>query len=264
MNPSTLFKKNYKIMNIVTAVLVALLLLCFVFSFDAESGYLANGILTTVFFITYGIGAVVAFSAIFIPSEFETIITLNEITGKSRSRYTASGISIILAGVLNLFLTKNIAQSKSELLSALGLVAFGLYVILLLTKNGYEFSLVKSVLLFVSIAFPTMIALANNQNYNYHINSIENYLSVLFACSFLAYILQTIKRLCYNKHSNWHFATMLLTYMSGLSLSGAYVIAFLFNSVNEDNRFCQMIMILTVSIFVGIELNHFIEELDSK
>lgn len=249
MNPSALFRKTYKLMNVVTSVITILLLICFVFFFDSESGYFSNGVMTTIFFIAYAIGAAIAFSSILIPSEFEAITTDNLVNKKSSSLYIASGIGAIIIGIFT---------------STLALIAFGVYIILLTTKKGYEFSILKAILLFATIYLPTTLVLENGQNYYHHINSIENYLCVLFACSFLAYILQSAKRLCRSEHSDWHFPTMLLTYMSGLSLSSAYMIAFLFGCATEDQRFYQMLIILIISIFVGVELNRFTSALDSK
>ena len=260
MNQIDLFKKTYKIMSVITAVTVLLLLLCFMLSFDASSGYFSNSIFTVIFFAAYIVGILVSLSAIFIPSEFDLLDTPNEIGKNHRSYFVCSGIASILIGVFSLLLRNSVIDLKTILYASIGLISFGIYLIIVAVK-GAGFGIIKLLFLLFSILLPFSVGIGNNNNYYHHINSIENTLTVFFAIAFLAFILQEAKRIITGTHSNWHFVSMLLTYMSSLSVSVAYMIAFIFDSVNEGYRFYQMTMILLVGISVMLKINHFVGSL---
>lgn len=260
MNPITLFKKSYKAVAIITAIAFLLLLLCFMFSFDAENGYLSNGILTTLFFIVYAVGAIISLLSLLIPSEFDIIETPDTLNTRAKSCYTMATAAAVLVGGLSIFLSESVSNPKNLLFSGIGIIYFGIYMISVV-KTGYEFNIFKLVFLFFSIATPIVIALGNNTNYYHHINSTENTLSVLFSISFLMFVLQEAKRICTHHHSGWHFVSMLLTCMSGLSLSGAYITAYVFDVVNEGYRFYQMLIIFIISAAVAFKLHRFISEL---
>ena len=117
---------------------------------------------------------------------------------------------------------------------------------------------IESVFLFFSIAFPLSVGIGNSRNYYHHINSIENVLTVLFCISFLIYVLYEAKRICTGHHSELHFPSMLLTYISGMTLSVSYVFFFMIQNAAEGQRFYQMIMIFAISIHMLFELNRFI------
>ena len=104
---------------------------------------------------------------------------------------------------------------------------------------------------------------SNNTNYLRHMNSVENTLTTVFALSFMSYILYEAKRIHEGAHSRWHFGLMLLTFHSGFSFSISYIIAFLTKSVDEPQRFLQLIPMLLVSIFVGFEIIRFKNEAES-
>ena len=260
MNPISLFKKSYKSVAIITAIAFLLLLLCFMFSFDAENGYLSNGILTRMFFVVYAIGVIAALLSLLIPSEFDILETPNSLNSTAKSYYTVATAAAVLIGALSLFLSKNVSNPKNLLFSGIGVICFGIYLITVL-KTGYEFNVFKLVFLFLSITTPVTISLGNNTNYYHHINSIENTLSVLFSIAFLMFILQEAKRICKHRHSGWHFASMLLTFMSGISLSGAYIAAYALYVVNEGYRLYQMLIIFIISTAVAFKLNRFVSEL---
>ena len=263
MQSLDLYKKSYKIINIITITSTLLLLFAFAFSFDTNSGYLLPGPLTTLFFVSYIIGVIVSFSPVFFANEFEHLDTPNTIAYKSKMYYTVSAVSSTLFGILVFSLTHNVENVDTFIASGIGLVFFGLFITSTLLF-GYDFNIVKIIFLFGSMAFPLSIGLGNNKNYYHHINSIENILTVLFCISFLIYILYEAKRICTGRHSELHFPAMLLTYMSGMSLSLAYVFAFLFQNVNEGYRFYQMIMIFSISIHMIFESNRFMASATPK
>lgn len=263
MNQINSFKKIYKITSIITITAIFLLLLCFIFSFDAESGYLTSSILTTAFFAVYVIGAIVSVTAIFIPSEFDSLDTPNEISGKSKSSIICAGSASIVVGIFTLLLKNHVIDFKTLIYSGIGLITFGIYLVLTASLS-MEFNLIKIISLLFSILLPFSIGVGNNNNYFHHINSTENTLSVFFSIAFLMFILQEAKRMCTNTHSEWHFVSMLLTYISSLSLSVAYMIAFIFDSVNEGYRFYQMLMILLVGLSMMFKINSFLNSLTPK
>ena len=263
MHTLELYKKAFKIMNAITVIATLLLILCFIFSFDANSGYLTSGPLTTSFFVVYGVGVIVSVASVFLSSEFDDLETPNELTQKSKLYYTIPAVTSILFGLLAFTLTASVEDSKMLLVSAIGLICFGVYCTLVIFF-GYSFNIIKAAFLFFSIIFPTSIGIGNSRNYHHHINSIENVFTVLFAISYLIYVLYEVRRLCTGKHSEFHFPAMLVTYMSGTSLSVAYILAFTMDKVKEGYRFYQMIMIFAISIHMVFELNRLIASARSK
>jgi len=259
------FQKIYKSVSIIALTLAILLLMCFRFEFEADNGYLGGGLLTVLFYVLYALGAIVCFSSILLPSEFEIITTPDEISGKSTRRSsTIISIATILFGFLGFFLSDSPIKIGSVALSGLGVALFGAYFALLLSRKGRSFGLSKVIFLFASIIFPISITLGNNQNYFYYINSVENKLTALFGCSFLFYILQEAIRVCRAKHTAWHFTSMLLTCMSGFCLTVSYILAFAFELVKGGDRLYQMLLILAVSLLVGIELRSFVYTAESR
>lgn len=257
MNTLDLYKKVFKLMNALTVLATVLLFLCFTFSFDASNGYLVSGPSTTVFFIVYGAGVIVSVASIFLSNEFEYLKTPNETEHRSKMYFTASATACALFGALVFSLTSSVVDAQSFVLSGIGLLCFGLYVAFTIFL-GYKFNVIKLVFLFFSIAFPVSVGIGNSRNYYHHINSIENVLTVLFCISFLIYILYEAKRICTGRHSELHFPAMLLTSMSGITLSVSYVFFFMLNGTAEGQRFYQMIMIFAISLHILFEMNRFI------
>ena len=79
----------------------------------------------------------------------------------------------------------------------------------------------------------------------------------------MSYILYEAKRIHEGAHSRWHFGTMLLTVHTGIALSVSYIVAYLTKSVDEPQRFLQMIPIFLISLFVGFELIRFVREAEA-
>jgi hypothetical protein len=129
MNPITLFKKSYKAVAIITAIAFILLLLCFMFSFDAENSYLSNGILTTLFFIVYAVGAIISLLSLLIPSEFDILETPDTLNSTAKSCYTTVTAASVLVGALSIFLSESVSNPKNLLFSGIGIICFGIYMI---------------------------------------------------------------------------------------------------------------------------------------
>ncbi len=263
MNTVNLFKKSYKILAIITAAALLLLFICFLFSFDADNGYLVNGVLSTAFFVVYIAGVILAMASMLIPSEFDILETPDSLNSSSKPFYVAGTLASLFIGAFSFSLVSSVADAQMLLLSGAGLISFGIYLLFILV-NGYKYNVLKLVFLFGAIASPVAIGLGNSKNYTHHINSIENTLTVFFAISFLLYILYEAKRVVTGRHSGWHFTSMLLTLLTGLSLSGAYLMAYILGFVKEGHRFYQAMIIFAISLFMAFELNRFLSTLTPK
>lgn len=263
MHLTKLFKKRYISMLAITAVVTLLLLLCFVFSFDAENGYFDRGALPIIFYVAYGAGAVISLLSLLIPSEFETLETPDVVDQKSKPFFLASAIATVLLGGLSFTMPQESTDLKITLGIGIGTICFGIYVIYT-SIVGYRYDLLKLVFLFFSMSLPVMLGLGNNSNYYRHLNSVENILTALFSISFLVYILFESRRVAHGRHSGWHFVSMLWMLMSGASLSIAYFVAFMLDKVTESYRFYQMLIILSISAFMAFESNRFVRTLTPK
>ena len=257
MNPLKLFKKIYNLINILTPIAAFLLFFCFCFSYDFAGGYLVESHLTSIFYITYAVCAIISLISILAQSEFEIITTPNGIHGRAKSYYTASNVASILIGALGFFMSHSPLTRDSIYIASIGLISFGLFQLMLTSKSGYKFNILKMVFLFASIAMPVELVFGNNLDYNHHINSTINIFTVFFAVSFLLYILTEAKRICNGAHTHWHLPAMLLTFTTGIVVSSAYFFAFLFDIIKDGSYFYQMLMIMAASAFVAIELKHF-------
>ena len=258
MNQINLYKKIYNFMNILTIVSALLLFFCFCYSFDVENSYLNDSPLTLMFFISYGLGAIISLSSVLTQSEFDVVTTHNGIHGRAKSYYTATTVASILTGAIGFFISHESKINQNMLIAAAGLLSFGIFQLMLSSKSGYRPKTFKLIFLFASIAFPVEIVFASISDYSHHINSIENTLMSIFSISFLLYILYEAKRICTGAHSAWHFASMTFTCMSGFVISSAYLFAFLFDIIKDGSHFYPMLAILAASAFIGVELKHFI------
>ena len=256
------FKKKVILSLKATAILsllsAILLTISFRWHFNSTEGYFTKGALPVIFSIIYFSVIITSLAAIFVLDKNQIIKTKNE-PSKMQVFYIAIAASLAISVLAcNLLSDNNLLSTGS-----LGVCAFLVYVILRSTKSGYNPSPIKILLIYASILFPLFMMFSHKTNYLRHMNSVENTLMAVFAISFMSYILYEAKRVHEGTHSRWHFGTMLLTFHSGLSLSLAYVIAFLTKSVNEPLRFLQIIPMLLISLFVGLELLNFINEAKS-
>ena len=257
------FKKklnlSFKATLILTTLSTILLIFCFKRCFDATEGYFIKSIPPIIFSIIYILGIVFSLTSIFVFNKNYITKTKNEI-GKTQIFY----IAIATALALSVLACNLLSDNTFLMYGSIGLGTLIIYIMLSASKSGYNPSSIKIILIYASIIFPASMKLCNDTNYVRHINSVENVLTTVFGLSFMMYILYEAKRIHEGVHSRWHFATMLLTLHSGISLSLAYIFAYLTDSVNEPVRFLQMISVLLVSLFVGVELYRFINEADSK
>ncbi|MBO5714939.1 MAG: hypothetical protein J6S23_00915 [Clostridia bacterium] len=256
------FKKKinllFKITAILTVLSTALLTLSFRWCFNSADGYFVTSAPPIIFSILYFGGIIISFVSTFALDKNQIIKTKNEI-GKMQIPYIAIATSLAFS-----VLACNLLSNDSFLsIGSLGIGAFLIYAILCSAKSGYAPSPLKVLLLYASVVFPLLMLFANNTNYLRHINSVENTLTTVFTLSFMSYILYEAKRIHEGAHSRWHFGLMLLTFHSGLSLSTAYIIAYLTKSVDEPIRFLQMIPTFFISFFVVFELLRFINEAET-
>ena len=256
------FKKKinlaFKLAIILAVLSSTALTLSFRWCFNSADGYFVKSALPIIFSIIYFAGIIFSLATVFTFNKNHIIKTKNEI-GKMQVPY------IVIATLLAIFVLVCNLLSDDVLSSAgsLGVGAFLIYVMLCSAKSGYCKSALKILLIYLSAIFPLSMVFSNNTNYLRHMNSVENTLTTVFALSFMSYILYEAKRIHEGAHSRWHFGLMLLTFHSGFSLSISYIIAFLTKSVDEPQRFLQMIPVLLVSIFVGFEIIRFKNEAES-
>lgn len=258
-------KRSIKIydtaVSVCTLASCALLLLCFIFSFEADKGYFVWGALPVFFCITFGAGMLISFIAAESFKKGEIVKTPIALT-EGRTKLALCATVTILLGVLN-FLLNGKEHETVLLFVSLATCAIGIYFLLIARSSSFTFSKARLICLFVAILLPLGITLGNNSNYLRSINSVENKLSAIFSISLLLYILYEGKHLYEGAHSRLHFSSMLLTTHCGITLSSAYMLAYLFGAVNEEARFYQMILVLAVSITVKVELDRFVDECDA-
>lgn len=256
------FKKLTKALYITVTVLTALsalsLLASFMFAFDMTNGYFTNGFLPVIFKIVFALGAVVSLASAFAFDKHKIIKTDNTVKGWRFLIILAAAL-VILSQIFNLF-----ALNKYFTFAAVGICFFALYVFFCAAKGGYAYSRFKLVCLLLSAVFPVIMTIDNDAVMHRHSNSVENYLSAVFSIAFIMYILYEGKRLFTGSHSRWHFPSMLFLSHSALSLSLAYIIAYLSYDVNERIRFYQMILVLLIGIIAEIELWRFVNNAESR
>ena len=256
------FKKKinlaFKLTTILTALSVVTLTFSFRWCFNSADGYFVKSAPPIIFSIIYLSGIIVSLIATFFINKSQIIKTNNEI-GKMQVPY------IIVTTLLAIsVLACNLLSDDSFLLAAsIGVGAFTIYAMICSAKNGYNKGAIKILLVYLSVIFPVSVLLGNDTNYLRHMNSVENTLTTVFAISFMSYILYEAKRIHEGTHSRWHLSTMLLTVHTGIALSIPYIVAYLTKSVDEPQRFLQMIPILLISLFVGFELFRFIKEAEA-
>lgn len=262
MNFKKLIKLSHWAIQITSALSAILLLSSFVFAFDAEKGYFEDGFLPVAFIALYTIGIVISVASALACGK-SRIIKAQSSPDRSQTTFALAGTLAVLLGSLNVALNKT-ANETVVLLTGIGICALGAYLLLFSVKNGRQFSVLKLICLFAAVLLPVGIILGNNSNYHYSINSVQNTLCAIFGICFLIYILYEGKSLAEGSHSKLHLPSMLLTFHTGISISAAYILAYLFGEVREEARFYQMFLVLAVSIAVKLQLDQFVKEADAR
>lgn len=247
---------RFSLISALTVVFsTVLLLICFKSSFDAESGYFEKGILPTIFWIFYIAGIILPFLATMLINKSQTIKTSNEI-GFLKIPFLILAVLLTACAIaFNLILA-----NSNTIFLVIGTCFFAIYTVLCAASKGYNPSALKILLIYLSATLPISMITYNNSNNLRHVNSVENTLTVVFGLAFMTYILYEAKRIYLGTHSRWHFCSMLLVWHTGATLSIAYILAYLSESVFEKPRFLQAIAILLATCIVGIELIRFLKE----
>ena len=248
----------YNATLITTAVNTVLLCISFITSFDAQSGYFTEGLYPTAFAIFFIFQIIVSLASVLALPRHRILATPNELDVKNMT-FALIGTALVLLSALRLVLNVSHA-STIDTLSCLGSSAFGIYLLIIALKKSYELKIAKQISLYLTILFPVSIFLVNNSNYNRHINSVENTLTIVFLVSFLCYLICEGRRLLLGTHTIWHFPSMLLTFSTGATLSASYIAAYLSDAVHEDFRFFDMLLILLICIYILIEAKRFLTE----
>lgn len=254
-----LTKTIHRAIFLLTLLSTGLLLMSFLFTFDAVNGYFINGILPTLFKIVFVLGIIFSLVSAFAFCKQEIIKTDNNATAYKI-------IFIIIAAALALSsLVFNIFTVNKHFTSEMaGICFFAIFVMLCAAKDGYKYSHTKLACLLLSALFPLAMTIDNNSVMHRHSNSVENTLSSVFAIAFLLYILYEGNRIFTGQHSRWHFSSMLLASHTGFTLSISYIAAYITGNVNEKTRLYQMILIFILSVFTELELIRFTKAAESR
>ena len=258
MNFKKLTKTLYITVTVLTALSTLSLLASFMFAFDMTNGYFTNGFLPVIFKIVFILGTVLSLASAFAFDKHKIIKTDNTVKGWRILVILAAAL-VILSQIFNRF-----ALNKHFAFAAVGICFFALYVFFCATRGGYTYSHFKLACLLLSVIFPVIMTINNDAALHRHSNSVENHLSAIFSIAFIMYILYEGNRLFTGSHSRWHFPSMLFLSHSGLSISLAYIIAYLSYDVNERIRFYQMILVLLISIVAEIQLWRFVKIAESR
>lgn len=260
------FKKSInlynKIVSFCTLGATALLLLCFFYAFDAEKGYFTGGFLPIAFTVVFTAGIITSLLGATSFARGSTVKTPACTSVENAKLAFASTVAILLA-CFNFIMNKN-EHPTVVLLTSLGVFALGIYFLITAAKGKPIYSSVRLICLLVTSFFPVGMMLGNNSNYFRSINSVENHLSSVFSICLLAYILYEGKYIFHGAHSGLHFSTMMLASHAGITLSSAYMLAYLLEAVNEETRFYQMMLTLVISILIKLKLDNFINTAESK
>ena len=244
--------KNSLIISLTLTTLSAFtLLVSFRWCFNSEDGYFVISAPPIVFSVLYFLGIAWALA---------TTLSLDK-SQIIKTKRTANKLipEIIVACIiaLTVFLCNLSLKGAQNAFSGIGVYALVIYIILHSVDDKNKSNTLKIILLYISVLFPASIYFKNAANLERHINSVENNLTVVFAASYMMYILYEAKSIYDGAHSRWHMGTMLLTRHSGASLSLAYIIAYFTKSVDEPVRFYQLLTTLAITAFVAIELLRF-------
>lgn len=258
------FTKITKATNIISKITTSLstifLLLTFLFNFNKDSGYFVNGFFSISFLATYASGMVLPFICSVFCNNDQVIKTPDN-AEKDKTLLALLGTVAILAATINIMLNK-IDHETITLLIGSGLGFFGIY-LMLIAISGYNKSFFKMACLFASALFSVGLNLSSISNYSRPINSVENTLESVFGICFLIYILYEGNRIHTGEHSKWHYPAMLTAFLSGLSLSVAYIFAYILSAANEEVRFYQMFLMLVATVCIGIEIKRFVADAKS-
>lgn len=238
-----------------------ILILAFLTSFDAESGYFENGILPqafTVFLVIQAIVALLCASAF--PGD-HLLKTPDEIEDENPLIAIIGTVLIILAMAGTLFNLRSV--EIYSLLPQAGICFFGLHLLTVAIGRSYEYRFLKLITLYLSILFPVTMFLDNNSYYGRHINSVENLLTSASIIAFLLYIICEGRRIALGVHSRWHLSSMAIAFSTGMSFSVAYILSYLLGAVNEDERAFEMLIVLFICAYIFIEAKRFVREVEA-
>ena len=249
---------TFKVISFLTLASTILLLLSFMFSFDALNGYFTNGLFPVLFEIAFILGIILSLVSAFAFDKHKIIKTSNSDHNHSNTKLVLAVLLVICAAIFN-FITTNFYFS----ISLLGIGFLAIYTFLNRGESAYQYSHTKLMCLLLSLVFPIVMNFDNGLVVYRHSNSVENTLTSVFVIAYLIYILYEGNRIFSRAHSRWHFPSMLLFTHTGFSLSVSYIIAYFTYDVNEKLRFYQMILIFILSLLVEIEVIRFVKKADS-
>ena len=235
----------------ITLICAALLTLCFFLSFDGALGYFKEGAISSLFMAAYVVSVAFAIASPYIYIKCKKISVENQTASPFFKVLCAAvgAVSVIYAiyGAVLAFTAGK--PSVYSLLSLLGALALGAYLICIAAAGGIEYSGAKLALLCASVLFP----LGTTMRYLFVMyrpsNSVENILFAIFAVALLLYILNEGKRMISGVSSRAYTASLLLSLLSSLTLSVSYVAGYIGNKLSEADRFRDMLLCLALGIY---------------
>lgn len=238
-----------------SCITLALLLICF---FDAEAGYFVRGaasyILQAMLTLSHVSAAAFALLLVLSKSNSGTAIYIMKESDSPRAAESALPIITITISMLAITLSAIARGYDSVIPCAIGASALSLYLLLVSRKRLKASSIASLVLLAVSCALPIGIIEENSTNYFRHINSVENTLSAGVSILFLIYILYEARLASSGKIPRYHPAASSIMLSSALSLSVAYLVAYVLGAVSEEARALQLLILLFTCLSVLVRL----------
>ena len=254
MTRKRLAKALVNVLEALTLISAFSLLLAFIFAFDEKLGYFDFSAKSSFpcysFMICYALGFLTTIAMGFSTSKKLIIKTPSTFQGTHNSTAIA-GTCAILFGALSIILNNASTVDSASTMIGAGAISFGAYCLLVTTNIGEKANIAKIITLLGFALTPLGMNLGNNSNYYRSINSVENSLSIIFGITSLIYILFEGKSISSDNHSRWHVPAALLAEHCGITLSTAYMLAYLLDAVFEPWRFVQMTIVLCISIAIS-------------
>ena len=209
----------------ITLICAALLTLCFFLSFDGALGYFKEGAISSLFMAAYVVSVAFAIASPYIYIKCKKISTESRtVSSFFKVICGAVGAVSVIYAIYGAVLAFTAGKpSVYSLLSLLGALALGAYLICIAAAGGIEYSGAKLALLCASVLFP--------------LGTTMRYLFVMYRPSNSGVA------------SRAYTASLLLSLLSSLTLSVSYVAGYIGNKLSEADRFRDMLLCLALGIY---------------
>lgn len=248
----------HRLCAVFTAVSAALLFILFTAFFDAEAGYFNDGTNALIVKILFGTSCFVCFASSLVPACLFSEDTASACApGTSffrlpTLRKTVGALALLLGGTYSILGELGLFELPSQafIFCGIGLFSLGALALLSDLAPGAKKTAITLVLLLFACALPLGLRIADSENYFRHVNSVENRLDMVFSIFLLVYILYEGNRAFRGAPTRLYFSSVMLVLSNGLTLSSAYIAAYLFGAVHERERFLRMLAVLAACLTV--------------